>query len=178
VAHGLLHLRFSCSNCGHCCRDLRVPLTLSDARNLPRSALAWLSPDAVDMTGEPESFVELEEGRRLLALQQRGGACVFLAEDRCTLYTQRPRACRLYPFDVSLGRKHGIRRLKLLEPALCSGDTAGWTNPARLARQQRTHHDELEEHVAAVQRFNRKQRHRHRMGLPLLSAEHFLQSNE
>jgi Fe-S-cluster containining protein len=174
MAHGLLRLRFSCSGCGHCCRGLRVPLTLADAAKLPADAVAWLDPDEVDMTGEPESFVLLPEGRRLLVLAQRDGACVFLAGDRCTVYESRPSACRLYPFDVTLGRKHGIRRLKLLSPNLCVGDTRGFTDPQKLSQEYRVHRAELVAHVESVQAFNRQQAHRRRWGLPMLAATYLL----
>lgn len=170
MAHGLRRLKFSCSSCGRCCRELRVPLTLADAQRLPTSALAWLGPEDVDMTGEPESFVLLPEGRRLLVLAQRDGACTFLSDDKCGVYARRPSACRLYPFDVKLGRRQGLRRLKLLKPDLCSGDTHGRTNPAMLSQQQRAHQAELRAHVQAVQAFNRKQVRRQRLGLPLLPA--------
>lgn len=176
MAHGLLRLRFACSGCGRCCRDLRVPLTLADARRLPSSAIAWLRPDEVDMTGEPESFVLLPEGRRLLVLAQHDNACVFLTDDGCSVYERRPSACRMYPFDVSLGRKHGVRRLKLLAPDLCFGDTRGRTNPTSLANQHLAHEGELRAHVADVQAFNRRQLRRQRLGLPLLPAAHFIGS--
>lgn len=174
MAHGLLRLDFACSGCGRCCRDLRVPLTLADARRLPASAVAWLTPHEVDMTGEPESFVLLPEGRRAMMLARVDGACVFLRGERCTVYSQRPSACRLYPFDVSTGRRGGIRRLKVLQPSLCSGDTRGFTNPRHLAQHHATHRAELEAHIAAVQTFNRRQRRRQRVGLALLPAQVFL----
>lgn len=174
MAHGLLRLRFGCSGCGRCCRDLHVPLTLADARRLPASAVAWRAPHEVDMTGEPESFVILPEGRRVMMLARVGGVCVFLRDDRCSVHAQRPAACRLYPFDVSTGRKGGIRRLRVLQPNLCTGDTQGFTNPVHLAQQHAAHRAELEAHVAAVQTFNRRQRRRRRAGLGLLSADAFL----
>src|SRR5690606_27050018 len=73
------HLTFHCNGCGDCCRSLRIALTHHDLRRLaaglgrsPASFVEWLAPDAVDMTGEPGSFVELRVGRRLMVLAQRG----------------------------------------------------------------------------------------------------------
>lgn len=175
MAHGLLRLQFSCSGCGNCCRELRVPLTLADARRLPATAVAWLRPDEVDMTGEPESFVLLPQGRRLMVLAQHQGVCAFLHADHCTVYEQRPSACRLYPFAVSLGRRGGVRRLKLLQPDLCTGDTRGFTNAVHLSEQQRVHQRELSNHVASIQAFNRRQAHRQRLGLAPLTVDEFLQ---
>src|SRR6185369_5791774 len=66
MASGLGHLRFRCTGCGTCCRDLRVPLTDADLRRLidatGRAAseiVAWLPTDSVDLIGEPGSLVLL-----------------------------------------------------------------------------------------------------------------------
>ena len=100
-------LAFRCTGCGNCCRNLRVALTAADLSRLsaatgqPATALVeWLAPEAVDMTGEPSSFVELGEGRRLMVLAQQAGACVLLGpDDRCRAYDARPLDCRAFPFD-------------------------------------------------------------------------------
>ncbi|HEY3667542.1 MAG TPA: hypothetical protein VGL19_16165, partial [Polyangiaceae bacterium] len=71
MASGLGLLRFRCTACGNCCRDLRVPLTSADLRRLvdetgqaARTIVAWLEPEAVDMTGEPGSMVLLDHAER------------------------------------------------------------------------------------------------------------------
>ncbi len=68
-------LTFVVTGCGNCCKSLRVAVTCFDVARLaastavlPRELVTWIAPDHVDMTGEPESFVELSEGRRLLVL--------------------------------------------------------------------------------------------------------------
>ena len=109
VLQGTEHLRFHCTGCGACCRSLRVAITHFDLARL-MSALGveaaelveFLAPGAVDMSGEPETFVELGVGRRLMVLAQRDGACKLLAlDDRCSAYDARPDDCRQFPFDLA-----------------------------------------------------------------------------
>jgi len=100
MANGLRHLRFRCTACGNCCRDLRVPLTHADVKRLidgtGRAAaefVAWLPTAEVDLIGEPGSLVLLDHdaGHALMVLAQHAGACVFLGSDeRCTAYSSRP----------------------------------------------------------------------------------------
>src|SRR4051812_48452278 len=120
MASGLHHLRFRCTECGNCCRDLRVPLTDADLRrlvhasDLPASRIVeWLPSEAVDLTGEPGSLVVLdhEQGRVLMTLAQEAGACRFLsADERCSVYAARPASCALFPFVPSFGPRGGLRR--------------------------------------------------------------------
>lgn len=185
MTHGTKHLRFHCTSCGNCCREFRVPVTDSDVRRMaaampsiePADWLDWLGPRDVDMSGEPETFVELPSGRRLLVLRQIDGACSRLAEQRCSVYEARPRSCRLFPWDVSLGRRGGVRRLALLPGAqVCESTQDGNTRPEHLADQKRWERAELAAYVRRVAAWNRLQARRKRLGKPLLDAARFLAS--
>jgi Fe-S-cluster containining protein len=185
MASGLSFLRFRCTECGNCCRDLRVPLTHADLRRLvvasgapPARSVDWLEPDAVDMTGEPESFVLLDQpGRRvLMTLVQRENACAFLgADERCTVYEARPASCRLYPFAISFGQRGGVRRLRLLGGTDCAYTRDGHNDAhaLRIADEQRwAEHRAYVQHVAD---WNRLQRHRERLGQALRGAAEFFE---
>lgn len=185
MTHGTKHLHFHCTGCGNCCREFRVPVTDSDVRRLaaalPNAELAdlfdWLAPHDVDMSGEPETFVELPTGRHLLVLRQVGGACAHLAEQRCTVYDARPRSCRLFPWDVNLGRRGGVRRLALLPGAqVCESTMDGNLRPEHLAEHKRWERAELTAYVRRVTAWNRLQARRKRLGKPLLGAARFLES--
>ncbi len=186
MTHGTRQLRFNCTACGHCCRHFRVPVTDADVRRLTSDVshgglveerLEWLSPQEVDMSGEPETFVELSVGRRLLVLRQVNAACVFLEGNTCSTYASRPRSCRLYPWDVDLGRRGGVRRLRLLhEYSACEATYDGFVQPQQLAEQKRIERRELAAYVRLVALWNRRQQRRMRLGKALLSAEHFLES--
>jgi Fe-S-cluster containining protein len=185
MASGLGLLRFRCTSCGNCCRDLRVPLTHADLRRLVDASgetaaqiVTWLEPDAVDMTGEPGSMVLLDHASRraLMTLAQRASACRFLgADERCGVYDARPASCRLYPFEPSFGRRGGLRRLRLLPGTECEYAHDGHNDPhaLRVADEQRW--GEHRSYLARIAIWNRSQRHRARLGHVLRGSSEFLE---
>ena len=40
--------------------------------------------------------------------KEKDGKCVFLKENRCSIYTLRPLICRFYPFDLKLDQKSHV----------------------------------------------------------------------
>lgn len=182
LVRGTEHLAFHCNGCGACCRELRVTLTHHDlarlSRGLARPAATlvdWLAPDAVDMTDEPGSFVELRAGRRLMVLRQAQGACHLLDEaNRCTAYTHRPLDCRLFPFDLErdeTGRASGLARLPL---AGCGDETGPAHELAAIDADDQQRWSELAEYQARVARWNTLARHRRRFRLALEDERAFL----
>ncbi|MDF3066030.1 MAG: putative zinc- or iron-chelating domain [Polyangiaceae bacterium] len=177
-------LAFRCTGCGNCCRSLRVAVTARDALRLanaterPLSHLVeWLAPNEVDMGGEPESFVELREGRRLMVLAQRGGACVLLGEnDLCRAYAARPRDCRAFPFDFE-ATSDGRRRLTLLPLSGCDYAEDGQNDEAALASEDAARWQELKEYQRWVAAWNRRAWHRKRLHKSVGSAAEFLQES-
>lgn len=179
MAHGLRNLRFACTRCGNCCRRFRVPLTHEDVVRLselapPDDFIEWLSADEIDMSGEPETFVVLPAGKRLMVLGWRDFGCRFLEGDLCGAHPQRPLSCRLYPFAPVLGRKGGISRLRLLDLTNCEHTVAASQPPWPIARLAQQHRAELAAYAGKVGKFNRRQAHRSRLGKRLLDADAFL----
>lgn len=142
----------------------------------PSALVAWLAPDAVDMTGEPESFVELSEGRRLMVLRQQDGACQLLgADNRCGAYAARPQDCRAFPFDFAEPpQSPGPRRLTLLPLDGCEYALDGHNDAATLDAQDRTRWSELHDYQALVTRWNRRARHRRRLHHAIGTSDDFL----
>lgn len=181
VVRGLEHLSFRCTGCGKCCRGLRVAVTHHDVRRLVEatgevcsSVVAWLTPDEVDMTGEPESFVELANGRRLMVLAQVSGACRFLDDaERCRVYDARPRDCRAFPFHLEPESDGVGQRLSLLALVECDHARDGAVDPARVALDDRRRWEELAEYQTFVARWNRLARHRQRLRRRLGTADDF-----
>jgi Fe-S-cluster containining protein len=179
---GAEHLEFRCNGCGACCRALRVAVTHHDVRRLadglrrPAAELVdWLAPDAVDMTGEPGSFVELSEGRRLMVLAQRAGACLLLdAAQRCSAYAQRPRDCRLFPFDLSRDADGSVTALARLELEGCGDERGPAASLAEVAALDRERWAELGDYQARLASWNRLARHRRRFRQPVGDGEAFL----
>lgn len=175
-------LTFRCTSCGACCRQLRVALTahdvlrLAEATGLPVAELVeWLSPDAVDMEGEPQAFVELDVGRRLLVLAQSGDACRLLGPDeRCQAYAARPRDCRMFPFDVAKPDSVGQRRLALLPLTDCAYERDGNQQREQLLAEEAARSQELADYQAFVASWNRRAWHRRRLHRGSGPAEQFL----
>lgn len=177
-------LGFRCTSCGHCCRSLRVALTFFDALRLAQATgrdaptlIAWLAPDAVDMSGEPESFVELSQGRRLMVLDHVDGACRLLGKDeRCTAYAARPRDCRAFPFDFEprVAAASTPRRLALLPLAGCDHAQDGAHDLALLEAEDAARSSELQSYQALVARWNRRAFHRRRLRRSVGEAGEFL----
>lgn len=138
------------------------------------------------MTGEPESFVELSEGRGLMVLRHRDGACVQLGSDnRCRAYAARPRDCRAFPFDFSapVAGTDTPRRLSLL-PLLplspssplgrCDYATDGENDEAALEMEDQVRWAELRDYQRLVARWNRRAWHRRRLRRSPGDAAQFL----
>jgi Fe-S-cluster containining protein len=180
VLQGAEHLHFQCTSCGDCCRSLRVAITHHDLARLVSTLgvdaaelVEFLGPDAVDMTGEPETFVELGSGRRLMVLAQRDGACRFLgADNRCRAYAARPDDCRQFPFDLAHTPTGEALTLSLLPLEGCDYERSA---PADVGERERevVGGDEarfraLAEYQMLVARWNllatRRRRFGHRVG--------------
>ena len=140
----------------------------------------WLGPDAVDMIGEPQGFVELSEGRRLMVLRQESGACSLLdGEDRCSAYAARPRDCRAFPFDFAkdAGRAElGRRRLSLLPLDGCDYTADGDHDLATLEAEDAARWRELLSYHELVARWNRRAFHRRRLHKSVGSGLAFLEA--
>jgi Fe-S-cluster containining protein len=172
--------RFRCTGCGECCRNLRVAVTDRDLERLagasgvpPQELVDWLQPDAVDMSGEPESFVELSQGRRLMALAHGRFGCALLdAQGRCRVYAARPADCRLFPFDVT---RDGARaKLGLLPLVGCDAAWDGNNETAVVEADDGRRWRELERYQELVRRWNRRAAHRRRLGRPAGGSREFL----
>jgi Fe-S-cluster containining protein len=180
-------LTFRCTGCGACCRALRVAITAVDLIRLTRATgrppdelVAWLQPDAVDMSGEPQSFVELREGRRLMVLAQEHEACVLLDRDnRCSAYAARPRDCRTFPFDFdrtpdAASSRSDQEPLRLLPMLGCEHDNDASHDLLELKAEDTQRWDELASYQNLVARWNRGVFHRRRLGRSAGGTREFL----
>ena len=68
-----------CGGCTACCRDPAMPIDLAE-----------------DEVGRYAEAVQ-DETKRSWSLRKRAdGSCVYLIDDRCSIYADRPSSCRMY----------------------------------------------------------------------------------
>jgi Fe-S-cluster containining protein len=112
-------IHFSCTQCGKCCHNLRLPLSLAEASTwLRRGGAIELFCEAIPWPVEPpDTDAQAMHKRRLSfpvmcgALPIRvvvtvvaafDGACPNLQSNGlCGAYEERPRVCRIYPAEVN-----------------------------------------------------------------------------
>jgi Fe-S-cluster containining protein len=96
-------VRFRCVKCGICCGDTkektrRILLLAPEAEQISKTTLQPTSRFAVKINSAKPYTYEMKK--------RDDGKCVFLENDRCTIYSVRPLICRFYPFELkSLGDK-------------------------------------------------------------------------
>lgn len=131
-----MDLHFDCTQCGRCCHDLRLTLSIDEARawagrghQVDLLAEGWPWPDNGDPHDAPlqwrkaTSFpvlvgdVPFRINLRLVA--RHVGPCPHLLPDmRCGNYEERPRICRIYPLES--------RPFEAVSPALRKCPPEAW----------------------------------------------------
>jgi Fe-S-cluster containining protein len=86
-------LRFSCHQCGNCCRGTQPGWVYLTPHRLRRIA-GFLGLDSGTFR---RSFVTRDENGETVLKLKENGDCVFW-DDGCTIYPERPRQCRTFPF--------------------------------------------------------------------------------
>jgi Fe-S-cluster containining protein len=181
-AKGAEFLSFRCTGCGNCCKEPLLPLTDADAKRIarrtgdrPSEFIRWVDKDGIDMDDEPEAFVTLRQGKRVMVLRHENGGCRYLGGDnRCTIYTSRPLGCRVYPFDPDFTKDGNLKRLKIVKATECPHEMDG-ENDAETLREldgkyQQAHWDYNDK----VAEWNREQQSRKRAGKAARTASEFL----
>jgi Fe-S-cluster containining protein len=107
-------ITFGCQKCGSCCRssrkDVSVSLYYPDIKRIPlhlecdvrEFIMEYCQPVIEDYV-----FSDNEISARRLELKREGGQCIFLENNRCRIYKDRPYVCRNAPFLFEILHKHG-----------------------------------------------------------------------
>lgn len=84
-----------CSNCGVCCTETEMLLSLEDIKRLEKKGL------------NKEDFACFNK-QGYVQLKNKGGYCVFYNKDKrnCKVYNNRPSGCKIYP--VIIDEEKGI----------------------------------------------------------------------
>ncbi|CAM2147527.1 putative zinc-or iron-chelating domain-containing protein [Pararobbsia alpina] len=115
-----LSLNFEClPECGGCCQDLRLPLTIAEAIAwLERGGKVEMLCEAIPWESEPapDQLVAAHKRRRsfpaqsgalpvrvivVLAARFEAGCPNLLPDMRCGIYHERPLVCRIYPAEIN-----------------------------------------------------------------------------
>ncbi len=95
---GQTRFSYACSGCGGCCRGTRIQLNPYEVARLARR-----KGDSVD------GFREAWTDGGVALKQTADKACIFLGTGGCTVYTDRPLVCRLYPLGRHIDETGEVR---------------------------------------------------------------------
>jgi len=115
-------LRFECTKCGICCGDAQEKTRHILLLNAEAEQIASVTSQRI-----PE-FAAKIEGKAPYSYEMKktleNGKCVFLSNNRCTIYLLRPLICRFYPFELAIAanRKYMFRCTKEC-PSIGKGKT-------------------------------------------------------
>jgi Fe-S-cluster containining protein len=176
-------LKFRCTGCGNCCKDPFLPLTDDDLRRIVQKTgeraediVRFVSRHEIDMDDEPEAFVRLRQGKRVMILGHARGACRYLdADDRCTIYGFRPIGCRVFPFDPTFSRTGALTRLRIIQATECRYELDGFNRVGPLRDLHERHTATMASYHQRVATWNRLQSIRLRGGLSARTAREFLE---
>jgi Fe-S-cluster containining protein len=114
-----MDIHFNCTQCGKCCRDCKIPLTVPEAikwlhRGHQVQVLCEASPWPVSIADDDpkaahfrrRSFAAMSGSMpirvvAMLAANLIGRCPNLLADMRCGIYEDRPLVCRIYPAEVN-----------------------------------------------------------------------------
>jgi Fe-S-cluster containining protein len=154
LSEGSESVRFECQQCGACCRNSDLVITLNGV-DVVRIADA-LSLGVNDMLrvvdflllGEgvrrPKGLegtpaIATERGLAFLALRKlKNGHCVFLEDDLCMIHPARPSVCRSFPFVFRRDEKStywGLSAKKEICPGLGEGPEVSESELSVLANE-------------------------------------------
>ncbi len=85
-------LHFGCTECGHCCSNPTGSVMLSEEEAAGIADL--LDMDEADFLWE---YTEILQNHIFLKSHDNGD-CIFLENERCTVYEARPMQCSTFPF--------------------------------------------------------------------------------
>jgi uncharacterized protein len=101
-------VRFHCVKCGICCGDTKektrcILLLKPEAEQISEATLQPTAQFAFKLADKEPYCYEMKK-------RAEDGKCVFLENDRCTIYPVRPLICRFYPFELdSCGGRYSFQ---------------------------------------------------------------------
>jgi Fe-S-cluster containining protein len=96
---------YTCHRCMRCCYNKRIQINPYESARLARN---------LEQTPTEFRSAWTEDGAGTVLKQADTGACIFLGVDGCTVHTDRPLVCRLYPLGRHV-RADGTESFTLTE---------------------------------------------------------------
>ena len=93
-------VRFRCIKCGICCGDTEektrhILLLSAEAEQIAKTTAQPIFKFATKIRDKAPYVYEMKK-------RAEDGKCVFLENNRCTIYSMRPLICRFYPFELKV----------------------------------------------------------------------------
>jgi Fe-S-cluster containining protein len=112
-------VRFQCTKCGKCCGDTKektrhILLLKTEAEQIATATSQPTSAFTIKIKNKAPYNYEMKK--------TKDGKCIFLKNNRCTIYSVRPLICRFYPFELKIAHSGKHTFLYTLE---CSGINKG-----------------------------------------------------
>ena len=132
--------RFTCAQCGRCCRRTTVPITAADAEAYRKAGAArWFRESADDVSAAlRDPFEPIPGHAPLLRIRKRAdGACGFLSpEGLCRIHEtmgadRKPLACRLFPVRFHSTDEGDVATVSFACPTVISNKGATLPSQAR-----------------------------------------------
>ncbi len=135
-----------------CCRDVNIVLTPLDVLHLARSQGMNTRDFLQTHTLNPITKDLLLPMVMLKMRDEPDKRCPFVGDEGCTVYTDRPWACRMYPLGLAIPPAHAGEEPKpiffVFEDEHCEGrhqsDARQWTAREWMTDQKIAERDELE----------------------------------
>lgn len=114
-----MDIHFDCTLCGHCCRNIKVPLTALEAVDWlkdgnPVQILCEATPWPADISADDQKAAHLKRRSfaaisgsmptrvvAILVAHIVGDCPNLLADMRCAIYERRPLVCQIYPAEIN-----------------------------------------------------------------------------
>lgn len=144
-----MDLNFGCTQCGRCCRGLRLPLSIDEARQWASNGhRVQLLSEAIPWPAEPPSTDLVATYKRQRSFAARSGSLPvrvivtpvasfagdcpnLMAGAQCSIYPQRPAVCRIYPAEIN-PHLQLLPQAKACPPEAWTKDRPAFLREARL----------------------------------------------
>ncbi len=159
-------LKFRCTGCGNCCKETIVMLTDHDVRRIvdgtgmaPRQFVRFFAEDEIKLAKRHPFWIRFANRRATMALRWGRDRCFFLGEeDRCTIYNDRPVACREHPFNIDISDTGAVQGLSISKVSECLYELDGKVTKRELAAVCRWNENESEEYQERLKGWNRRRK--------------------